>query len=571
MEGETRGTRRGSTTGDTVRDHSDALSASAAAATGVRASRRAVLGGVAAGATLLPGAAVLAGADPAEAAGRYKVRRFRRVKTPNAATRHLVSRFTYGWTPKLQKEITKAGGFQRWFAIQLDPDSGKGVSDAFYRRSSTWWTSINASPETIWERSERDIEPWWKADENYQRWALVRRIHSKRQVQEVMAEFFEHHLHVPTSGEETPMFRASYGKVVRSHALGKFSDLLHAAITHPAMGVHLDNAVSTKRGINENLGRELLELFTVGTGNFTESDVKNSAAILTGYRVDVWDTWRVFYEPDDHVTGAVKVLGFRDANRSKDGREVTRRYLRYLARHPKTAETIARKLAIRFVSDTPSDALVTRLAQVYLDRDTAIAPVLKALSVHPEFKRAKGRKVRTGPDDIVATYRALGVKVRRPTADNSGVNQLLWQAGHLGELPLSWPRPDGMPDTATAWSSTSRFLASLEMHQAVAGGWWPKKGMKHRSHRAWLPIRAAGAKKKRKKNKKKTSIRFDQLVDHLSRSLLGRPSTPRLLQAACEATGWRPGERITTRHPLAKWGMTYLLVVFLDSPDHMTR
>ncbi len=527
--------------------------------------RTAILGGVAAGAALVPSAALLAGVDPAQAATTYKVRRFAKVKTPNAATRHAVNRFTYGWTPQLQKQIKKAGGFTTWFDAQLAPDSGRKVDDDFFESSSNWWFTINASPTKIWDRSEREIEPWWKADENYQRWALVRRIHSERQVQEVVAEFFEHHLHVPTSGENSAIFRADYGKLIRSHALGKFTDLLHAAITHPAMGVHLDNAVSTKRGVNENLGRELLELFTVGAGNFTEQDVKNSAAILTGYSVDVWGTWRVSYEPDDHVTGPVKVLGFSDPNRAKDGRDVTRRYLHYLARHPRTAETIARKLAIRFVSDHPSQALVARLAKVYLAHDTAIAPVVKALSTHAEFKRAKGMKVRTGPDDIVATCRALDVKVRKPAGDLAGANQLLWQAGSLGELPLSWPRPDGMPDTAVAWSSTSRFLNSLEMHIALAGGWWPKKAMRYRSARSWVPIGKAG------KRKRKTSIRFDQLVDHLSRSLLGRGSTPRLLQAACEAVECRPAERITHTHHLVKWNMPHLLGVFLDSPDHMTR
>lgn len=518
-------------------------------------------------------AAVGAGAgllvtDPAYAAkpkpnkpGKGK-NRDRRKDRKDAATRHALSRFTYGWTPDLAKEVDRAGGFNAWFNRQVTG----AYPDNFYDASASWWPSLAMTPDVLWARHVAEVEAMWEFDANYQRWALVRRIHSRRQVLETMTEFWEHHLHVPARGEGASLFRADYGKTIRRLALGRFSDLLVAAITHPAMGVHLDNATSTKRGPNENLGRETIELFTVGAGHYTEADVKDSARILTGYRVDIWKTWRAWYEPNDHSTGPVSVLGFTDPNANPDGQDVARRYLEHLARHPRTAQTIARKLAIRFVSDSPSQRLVDVLAKTYLDADTAIVPVLRTLIADPEFARSAGKKVRTPSDDVVASYRALGVQVRRPRDDESTANAILWQSGDLGSYPFAWPRPDGLPDTAASWSSTSRWLASLRMHYAMAGGWWPEKDARYRPYKAWVPVKGAG----RKKNGPKT-IRFDDLVDHISLQMHGTPASNRLHKAARTATGCKARTLIDRKHPVAQWGMPLLLTTFLDSPEHMTR
>lgn len=474
----------------------------------------------------------------------------------DAASRHALSRLTYGWNPALGREVRQAGGFAKWFDRQV---SG-GYSDAFCSGSAKWWVSVNATPAQLRARHDRGVETMWESDANYQRWVLVRRIHSRRQVLETATEIFEHHLHVPARGEASSLFRADYGRTIRRHALGKFSDMLVAAVTHPAMGLHLDNATSTRKAPNENLGRELLELFTVGVGHHTEADVKDSARILTGYRVDQWRTWRVWYEPEDHWTGQVKVLGFSDRNAKKDGRDVAVRYLRYLARHPRTAQTVARRIAVRLVSDTPSQRLVDKLAKVYLANDTAIVPVLRAVVADPEFRSSAGRKIRTPSDDVVATYRAMRVTIRKPTRSDSAANSILWQCNDLGTYPLGWPRPDGMPDQAQAWTSTSRWLASLRMHQNLAGGWWPKADVKHRPYVSWIP------KKRRVKG-----IPFHRLVKRMSRQVLGRPATKQLVTAACQATGCKRKTRITRNHALAKWQMPHLLSVLLDSPTHMTR
>lgn len=467
---------------------------------------------------------------------------------------HLINRFTGGWTPGLVAEVQAAGGIDRWFAQQLAPEA---IPDTFYTSSSTWWFSLTATPQQIWARDRDGTEGSWVANSNYERWSMLRRMYSGRQVLEVMANFWEHHLHAPGDADGVTMFRASYGQMIRRHALGRFDAMLQDAITHPAMGVYLGNAVSTKKAPNENLGRELLELHTVGRdAGYTEADVKSSARILTGYRVDQWKTWNAYYDPNAHWVGQVDVLGFSDANAAPDGQAVTRAYLQYLAHHPSTARNIARKLAARFVSDSPSEGLVDHLAQVYLANATAIVPVLKALVATTEFAESAGAKMRTPDEDVVATYRALGVQVLNPTGGESAANAMLWQASSIGMRPFAWTRPDGRPDRAEAWSSVSRMLGSFDVHFSMAGGWWPSKDVTYVPPAQRLPA---------------ASVRFDQLVDHLSHQILGRPADALLQTAAAQAVGLDAATVITAEHGLVRWNMARLLTVFLDAPTHFTR
>lgn len=491
--------------------------------------------------------------EPAPTVAPAAARAYTPVRVLPAQQRHLVGRFSYGLTPALAKQVRKRGGAQAWFEWQL---RGTAIKDPTFTRTKAWWPDLARDPQSLWRRSADGVRGGWEVMADYQRWVIVRRSSSRQQLLEVMTQFWENHLYVPTNGEQWFVHRVSYGETVRRHALGRFDQLLHAAITHPAMGLYLDNATSTKERPNENLGRELLELHTVGRGRFTEADVKDSARILTGWHVDIWRTWKASYRTDMHATGRVRVLGFTHPNASPDGREVTRQYLRHLARHPDTARRIVTKLVTKFVSDAPAPALVAKLARVYLKNDTAIAPVLRALVASKQFRAAKGRKVRDPIEDVVATYRVLGKKFARPTSSASAANAVLWQTQSVGATPFGWPRPDGTPIDDAPWSSTSRVLASLEVHWALSGGWWPKERVSHPRPASWVP---------------KQGMRFDQVVDHVSRRLLHRPATPRLVQACCQALGLKAGERITHDHRLVRWEMPRLLTTVLDSPDFFRR
>ncbi len=469
---------------------------------------------------------------------------------------HLASRFTYGMTPALLVEMSGYPTVQGWLDAQLDPTTiGDPAGDAV----DGWWPRLAWDAPTMWAHEQAKSGEAWTAMADYQRWCLLRRMRSKRQLWESVTEFFENHLHVPVHDDGVFGFRADYGRTIRAHALGRFDQMLVAAITHPAMGISLDNANSTKSAPNENLGRELLELHTVGRGSYTEDDVKASARILTGYKVAMWTTWATSYNPAAHWTGPVQVMGFSHPNTDADGRPVVAAYLTYLAHHPATAHRLARKLAVRYVSDSPSAALVDQLAQVYLAHDTAIVPVIRTLVAHPEFIAAKGLKVRNPADDVVATWRSLDVQASAPTGDNSGANAVLWQTVALGQAPFDWARPDGQPEDGESWSSVSRVLASFETHYTLCGGWWPTAQTTYHPVASWVPLQPG------------QSMRFDALVEHLSRAFLGRTAPPRLVEACCLASGVTAATSITLNHGVVRWGMPVLLTTVLDTPEHMSR
>jgi hypothetical protein len=472
--------------------------------------------------------------------------------------RHLVSRFSYGVTPELAREVRRAGGARAWFERQLRPSS---VKDRKAGKLHSWWPSLKRGPRELWRRQITGVEGGWEVMNDYARWSMMRRMISKRQVFEVMAEFWENHLHVPALGDAQFTHRVDYGQKIREHALGRFDDMLQVAATHPAMLIYLDAAESTKEHPNENLGRELLELHTVGAGHYTERDVKGSARILTGWSVDLWDTWRPEYHEEDHYVGTVKVKGFRHKNRKPKGKAVTAAYLHYLAHHPDTARHLATKLCEKFIGDQASKSLVEKLAKVYLDNDTAIVPVLRALVDSDQFRHSVDDKVRDPAEDLVATYRALRIDVRRPPSDEdrynrSAVAAMIWQVGGIGLVPFSWATPDGQPVDNESWSSPGRLMGSTDVHWQLAHGHWPDEAVHYKPPMKWMPAPA---------------VRFDELVDHLSQQLLHRHSDDRLLKACTKAVDVRPKDYIIEDHELIEWKFGRLLATILDSPAHYSR
>ena len=466
--------------------------------------------------------------------------------------RHLVSRFSSALTPALAQQVRAAGGARTWFDQQL-ATAYDGSADNLV----DWWPHLHLGPTAVWALQTSGTRFGYRVMYDYGRRLLVRRLVSPRPVLEVMTEFWENYLNVPANGDSQFTWRARYGDLVRSHALGRFDRLLQDAIVHPAMLIYLDGANSTADHPSENLARELLELHTVGVGAFKERDVKAAARILTGYRVEDRGDWSAGYDKSAHATGKVRVLGFKDRNTSRNGRRVTRDLLRYLARHPKTARRIAHRLAVTFVSDTPPASLVDHLTKVYLANKTAIQPVLRALVDSPEFTAAAGSKVRDPSQDVVATFAVMGAQLSKPGQDDtSAASLIVHMAETVGLAPMAWPLPDGSPQISSAWTSPARMMASFDMHWKLATRSQPSLNITHRAPADWLPA---------------PSIALRDLVDHLARTFHHRPSTATLLQACCEAVETPPGEIITSSHPVVTTQMARLLVVFLDHPHHLTR
>jgi hypothetical protein len=482
-------------------------------------------------------------------AKKYAPGRYGKTKVLPRQARHLLNRFSFGITPDLVSDVRKAGGRLAWFDQQL-ATAYDGSADGF-----DWWPDLHLDAATVFKRQTDMVRHSLEVGYDIGSRTLVRRLHSPRPVLEVMTKFWENHLHVPLTADNVAVFRAEYGETIRAGALGRYDELLVNAVLHPAMLMYLGNASSTKVHPNENLGRELLELHTVGLGNHTEVDVKTTARILTGWRIKLFSTWEPYYSAADHWTGPVDALGFSDANAAADGQELTRRYLRHLAHHPATARRIATKLVKVFVSDDVPVTLVDRLADVYLASDTDIKPVLRALVRSPEFRASVDRKVRDADDDVVAAHRLLGVRLKQPRGSYSHANNLYWASAWLGLAPLTWPRPDGQPVDNRSWSSPTRVLASVGFHWELANREFGTQ-VHYPPPSSFLPA---------------SSMEFRDLVDHLSRQLLQRRSTPTLLKAACLATGLRPKDRVDARSPVFKGRWPAFVTTFLDTPDYFKR
>jgi uncharacterized protein (DUF1800 family) len=474
---------------------------------------------------------------------------------PSARERLMMNRFAWGYSRDTMKEVNAAGGADAWFEQQLSPaDLSDGPADEV----DGWYDDRMRSAKAKWDDVFAERKSAWDYAVDLANWSLLRRTRSRRQLLDVMTDFWSNHFHVPSIHDLAWSWRNHYDQVIRRNAFGSFEDLLLETSLHPSMLLFLSNFESTKDAPNENQGRELLELHTVGrAAGYSEAMVKDSARILTGYTVRAWKSWMPRYDPDTHWTGHVKVLDFEHDNADPDGRQVANAYLRYLARHDSTARRLATKLAVRFVSDTPSPELIDHLAQTFKDSGTNIAATLRALVAHPEFAASADAKVRNPIEDFVATVRVLNVEAKRPKRSDGWpfAEAQIWMC--KGQYPFMWPRPDGMPLDNDAWSSASQVLGSLDLHYSLSGGWVGDKGTaKYRGRESWLP---------------RSQVRFDAFVDHLSRLLLGRESTPRLLKAACQATGCEPAEKINKSHALVQWLMPRLLTALLDTPAHLSR
>ncbi len=491
---------------------------------------------------------------PDRAVRRYKVPKHHLNKVPDPQVRHVLSRFTAGVTTGRLAEVAAAGGIDAWFSQQMSPGGiADGAADAIW----SWFPSLALSPQQKWARFQNGTETGYAMMQDLATWVTLRRLFTQRHVQEMMVDFWSNLLHVQLFNPDAWVYRVDYEETIRSNAMGSFDALLNAAIVHPAMGLYLNNVESTALKINENLGRELLENHTVGLeSGFSQADVVDSARILTGFQVDVRKTWKASYDPASHWIGRVNVLSFSSPNSNADGRAVLQQYLSYLAHHPATAKHLCRRLAVRFVSDEPSDAFVASLAQVYLDSDTQIGPVLQALVASDEFRGSVLAKVRTPVEDAVATWAAIGAVVQEPHSVQDAANRLVNFGNGIGQVAYDWPTPEGFPDVQAAWIGAGRLLGSMHAHWYAASGFFPKAGIIYRPAMDWMP---------------QLPTTFDEVVDYVARNLLFLPCTPTMLEAACVATDTDPLDMVSDTSVLIKFGFPWLLCALLETTEHLSR
>ncbi len=474
------------------------------------------------------------------------------LRTPDL---HLVRRFTFGVNEQACADFRSQKTAKNWLNRQLWPSK---LSDARADAVASWFPRLKDSPSAAWTNAKKGDFNSWEYGLAFAQYTTARRVLSRRQLLEVMTDFWSNLLYIPVGEDRSFPWRMSYDKAIRANALGTYRGLLRATVVHPAMSGWLNNSVNTKAGINENLGRELLELYTVGRASrYSEDDVKNSARILTGFKVKVFDGYGASYNPQDHHVGRVKVLGFTHANTNPDGRAVVNAYLDYLARHPSTAQKIARRLCVRFVSDNPSASIVNAVAKAYRASDTDIKTTLRALIAHRDFQASRHTKVRTPIEDVINAIRVLEMRPTGVSHDDSLLRQSIWMSQGLGQYLHSWPRPDGFPETSSTWASPARVLRGWDIHYSLAGGWWGPKQFATPTRANLLPTawpRTLG-----------------QLVEHQSRMLLGRASTPELRASVASALNMSQSKKFTSAKAISDWTWTVIRGNVLNAPEGIVR
>lgn len=367
---------------------------------------------------------------------------------------------------------------------------------------------------------------------------LARAVLSERPLEQVLVDFWFNHFNVDARKQQVRATVVSYEQdVIRPHVFGNFRDLLGATAKSAAMLVYLDNfrsskayelspveqkaaerirravqgddgdttdadkmmteaaavpAVQTKRGLNENYGRELLELHTLGVnGGYTQQDVQDVARALTGWTLTP-RTGAFTYRDRWHDDGAKKILGTEFP--SGGGREEGEKVLDMLAAHPATAKRLATLLCQRFVADEPPERLVERVAAAYLKSKGDLRATYEALFLAPEFFAPEFLRAKTkspfefaasalrasGADfvDVTNFSRRVPVRALEAGATLGRGERALQQSRktvmlhlvEMGQSPYAWGPPTGFPEDSTHWVSAGALVSRLNFALALTGG-----------------------------------------------------------------------------------------------------
>jgi len=273
-------------------------------------------------------------------------------------------------------------------------------------------------------------------------WWVNRMINTPRPLEEKMALFWHNHFATAIYKVRSPFLMFKQNELLRSKGMGKFRDLLMGVSEDPAMLIWLDGARNRKGIANENYGREVMEVFTIGVGNYTEDDVKAAARALTGYQID--KAGNSYFNSKLHDNGTKSFLG-------QTGNLGLEDVVTILASHPATARNISRELFTFLAYDEPSSEVLDKLQNVYLSTDGNIKAVVGAILKSDEFWSENAHlNLVKGPVDFVASaLRSLGATV--------SPNSVVYTLRMMGQLPFNPPSVFGWP-SGPAWISTSTML-----------------------------------------------------------------------------------------------------------------
>lgn len=355
---------------------------------------------------------------------------------------HLLNRISYGPRPE-SVERARQMGVEAYLDEQLNPDS---IDDSAADARLADLPILFMNRRDALRMENREYRAYMALTEG----AIVRAVHTERQLLERMVEFWTDHFNIP-SDELGPDLQVMHREVIRKNALGSFRDLLFGTAQSPAMLSYLDNYLNVAEHPNENYAREIMELHSLGVdGGYTETDVKEVARAFTGWTIQDSTETGFYFDPEVHDTGEKQILGHNlPADRGiEDGLHV----LSILSNHPSTAAFMCRKLCIRFVSDNPPQSLLESATNVWMQTSGDIKSVLRHIFLAPEFYESAGQKLRRPLDFFIGALRATGTAFRDYYVMEGMVQD-------LAQVPYGWHPPDGYPDVAGAWMNSGGLLA----------------------------------------------------------------------------------------------------------------
>jgi uncharacterized protein (DUF1800 family) len=389
---------------------------------------------------------------------------------------------------------------------QLDPDS---IDDSEFeaRYAAAGFETLHKTQDELYADhiANNAYDP---NDDAYWEWyskpayelvdaTILRAVYSKKQLVEVLADFWHNHFNVYFWQDDgVPLLVSYHRDVLRAHMFGNFRQMLEAVATHPSMLYYLNQNNSSDAGPNENFARELFELHTLGAENYlgvrdpntvekdangiavgyVDNDVYEAARCFTGWRVDddiyeyeddIGKTGRFIYYRPWHDRFNKLILGKyipADQEDMKDGRDV----LDLLANHPGTARFISRKLCRRFISDLPPASVVEAAAATFMqyrDAPDQLKRVYETILLSPEFGQTYGQKIKRPFEAAVSMMRALNADFTRPPGGIS------WMLSMMGQPLFERRPPDGYPDVKEAWANSMSLLYRWNFAVALAENW----------------------------------------------------------------------------------------------------